>query len=157
MDTVKDVKNSLGAGSTKAKTKAFGLLAEFRIFMLRGNVVDLAIAVIIGAAFGAVISGLVEDLITPLIAAFGGNPDFSGLTFTVNGSVFRYGHFVNQIISFIIIGLVVFFLIVRPLNGLVRKHMSEVATGFCPECLSEVPLKAKKCPHCTSQMNPIPK
>ena len=157
METVKDVKQSLRSGSTKAREKTRGLLSEFRLFMLRGNVVDLAIAVIIGAAFGAVVSGLVADMITPLIAAFGGNPDFSGLSFTINGSIFKYGHFVNQIISFIIIGLVVFLFVVRPLNNVIRKHMSEVATGYCPECLSEIPLKAKRCSYCTSQMTPLPK
>jgi large conductance mechanosensitive channel len=154
LETNKGAGQKPGSGSMKAKKVHFGLLVEFRTFLLRGNVVDLAIAVIIGAAFGAVVSGLVADLITPLIAAIVGNPDFSGLSFTLNGSVFKYGHFLNQIISFILIAAVVFFLIVRPLNGLIRKHMAEVATRFCPECLSEIPATAKRCRYCTTPVEP---
>jgi large conductance mechanosensitive channel len=140
--------------STKTGKVTLGLLKEFRAFILRGNVMDLAIAFILGAAFSAVVSGLVADLITPLIAAIGGNPDFSGLSFTLNGSVFKYGHFLNQLISFLIIAAVIFFLIVRPLNGIIRKHMAEVATRFCPECLSEVPAKAKRCKFCGTASEP---
>lgn len=102
------------------------MLAEFKKFLLRGNVVDLAVAVVIGAAFGAVVTALVADLITPLIAAIGGKPDFSNLKFTVNGSTFRYGHFINAIISFVIIAAAIFFLVVRPLNALqARRRASE--------------------------------
>jgi large conductance mechanosensitive channel len=142
------------SGTAKATNATFGLLKEFRTFILRGNVLDLAIAFVIGAAFGAVVTGLVEDLITPLIAAIGGNPDFSGLTFTLNGSVFKYGHFLNQIISFLLIAAVVFFLIVRPLNKVIRNHMAEVATRFCPECLSEIPATARRCRYCSSSVEP---
>jgi large conductance mechanosensitive channel len=140
--------------STKAGKKSSGLLREFRTFILRGNVLDLAIAFILGVAFGAVVSGLVEDLITPLLAAIGGKPDFSGLTFTLNGSVFKYGHFLNQIVAFLLIAAVVFFLIVRPLNRLIRRHAAEVATRFCPECLSEIPALAKRCKFCSSAVVP---
>jgi large conductance mechanosensitive channel len=93
------------------------MLKEFREFILRGNVVDLAIAVVIGAAFGAVVSALVADLITPLIAAVGGKRDFSGLAFTINGSTFRYGHFLNAVVSFLIVAASVFFLVVKPINA----------------------------------------
>jgi large conductance mechanosensitive channel len=98
------------------------MLKEFREFLLRGNVVDLAVAVVIGAAFGAVVTSLVEDLLTPLIAAVGGKPDFSGLTFTVNESRFRYGEFVNALIAFLIIGAAVFFLVIKPVNALMARR-----------------------------------
>ena len=98
------------------------MLKEFRDFVLRGNVVELAIAVVIGAAFGAVVAAFVADIVTPLIAAIGGQPDFGGLTFRINGSVFRYGHFINAIISFLIIAAVIFFLVVRPLNALAARR-----------------------------------
>jgi large conductance mechanosensitive channel len=103
------------------------MIKEFREFILRGNVVDLAIAVVIGAAFGAVVAALVADFITPLIAAIGGQPDFGGLTFTINGSVFKYGHFFNAVISFLIISAVIFFFVVKPLNLLLaRRNAAEV-------------------------------
>ena len=98
------------------------MIKEFREFLLRGNVVDLAVAVILGAAFGAVITSFVEDLLTPLLAAVGGEPDFAGLTFSINGSRFRYGEFINAVISFLIIGAAVFFLVVRPINALMARR-----------------------------------
>ena len=98
------------------------MLKEFREFLLRGNVIDLAVAVVIGAAFGAVITSFVEDLLTPLIAAIGGKPDFSGLTFTVNGSRFNYGEFINAVISFLIIGAAIFFVVIKPVNALMAKR-----------------------------------
>jgi large conductance mechanosensitive channel len=101
------------------------MFKEFREFILRGNVVDLAIAVVIGAAFGAIVTALVADFVTPLIAAIGGKRDFSGLTFTINGSVFRYGHFVNAVISFLIIAAVIFFLVVKPLNVLLARRKAK--------------------------------
>jgi large conductance mechanosensitive channel len=111
------------------------MLKEFREFLLRGNVVDLAVAVIIGAAFGAVITSLVEDLLTPLIAAVGGQPDFSALTFTINESRFRYGEFVNAVIAFLVIGAAVFFLVVKPVNTLMarRKAGEEPEPEAVPE------------------------
>lgn len=103
------------------------MFKEFREFVLRGNVVDLAVAVVIGAAFGAVVTAFVEDFITPLIAAIGGQPDFSDLRFTINDSVFRYGHFINAVLSFLIIAAVIFFVIVKPLNALAaRRKRGEV-------------------------------
>jgi len=111
------------------------MLKEFREFLLRGNVVDLAVAVVIGAAFGAVITSLVEDLLTPLIAAVGGQPDFSALTFTINESRFRYGEFVNAVIAFLVIGAAVFFLVVKPVNTLMarRKAGEEPEPEAVPE------------------------
>src|SRR4051812_40105048 len=104
-------------------------MRQFREFLLRGNVVDLAVAVIIGAAFGAVIAALVADIITPLIAAIGGQPDFSSLSFTINGSVFRYGHFLNAVISFLIVAAVVYFLVVKPVAALMERRKA----GLEPE------------------------
>jgi large conductance mechanosensitive channel len=98
------------------------MLKEFREFILRGNVVDLAVAVVIGAAFGAVVTAFVADFVTPLIAAVGGQPDFAGLEFTINDSVFRYGHFFNAVVSFLIIGAVIFFFVVKPLNALAARR-----------------------------------
>jgi large conductance mechanosensitive channel len=104
------------------------MIKEFREFILRGNVVDLAVAVVIGAAFGAIVAALVADFITPLIAALGGQPDFSELTFKINGSVFKYGHFFNAVISFLIIAAVIFFFVVKPLNMLLARRNKAEAT-----------------------------
>jgi large conductance mechanosensitive channel len=104
-------------------------MRQFRDFLLRGNVVDLAVAVVIGAAFGAVVTAFVADLVTPLIAALGGQPDFSGLTFTINGSVFRYGQFFNAVISFVIIAAVIFFFVVKPVAALMERRKA----GLEPE------------------------
>jgi large conductance mechanosensitive channel len=104
------------------------MIREFREFILRGNVVDLAVAVVIGAAFTALVNSLVKDLITPLIAALGGQRDFSRLTFTINGSVFRYGDFFNAVVAFLIIAAVIFFLVVRPLNLLLARRNAEAVT-----------------------------
>ena len=101
------------------------MLAEFKKFLLRGNVVDLAVAVVIGAAFGAVVTALVEDLITPLIAAIVGKPDFSDLSFTINGSKFAYGHFINAVISFVIIAAAIFFLVVKPINAIQARRRTD--------------------------------
>jgi large conductance mechanosensitive channel len=132
------------------------MLKEYRQFLLRGNVVDLAVAVVIGAAFGAVVTSLVADLITPIIAALFGKPDFSGLTFTVNGSVFRYGSFLNAVISFATIASAVFWFVVLPINHLMARLRTEPPvdhpTRACPECLSEVPKEAHRCAFCTSPL-----
>jgi large conductance mechanosensitive channel len=134
------------------------MLKEFRDFVLRGNVVDLAVAVVIGAAFGTLVTAFVADFITPLIAAIGGQPDFSGLTFTINGSVFRYGHFLNALISFLIIAAVIFFFVVRPLNQIMSRLKPEqpvdVPTRTCPECISEIPETARRCAFCGSEVVP---
>jgi large conductance mechanosensitive channel len=132
------------------------LLRDFRQFLLRGNVVDLAVAVVVGAAFTAVVTALVKDLITPLIAAIAGKPDFSALYFTVHNSTFRYGDFANAIFSFLTIAATVFFLVVVPINALVARSRKEPpadpTTKKCPECLSEIPLEARRCAYCTSQV-----
>lgn len=133
---------------------------DFKAFILRGNVIDLAIAVVIGAAFGAVVTAFVEDFVTPLIAALGGQPDFSALSFTINGSIFRYGHFLNAVISFLIIAAVIFFFVVVPLNTLIarsrREPTPDPSTRKCPECLSEIPIAARRCAFCTVQVEPAP-
>lgn len=134
------------------------MLKEFRAFILRGNLVDLAIAVVIGAAFGAVVTALVSDFITPLIAAIGGKPDFSNLTFTINDSKFFYGHFINALLSFVIIAAVVFFFVVRPVNALLERYRTEPdvqsETHPCPECLSDIPAQAHRCAFCTAEVAP---
>jgi len=147
------------ADSQPRKEVAMKLIKEFKQFLMRGNVVDLAIAVVIGMAFGAVISALIADLITPLIAAIGGQPDFSGLSFRLHNSVFMYGHFINALIAFVILAAVVFFFIVKPMNALIVRSRKEPpadpTTRKCPECLSEIPLDARRCAHCTSQVTPV--
>jgi large conductance mechanosensitive channel len=129
------------------------MLKEFRNFILRGNVVDLAVAVVIGAAFGAIVTALVKDLLTPLIAAVVHKPDFSALVFTINGSKFLYGEFLNALIAFLLIAAAVYFFVVLPMNTLLnkfKKPMPELppATKPCPECLSDVPAAARRCAHC---------
>ncbi|MDP2737001.1 MAG: large conductance mechanosensitive channel protein MscL [bacterium] len=129
------------------------ILKEFKQFLLRGNVVDLAVGVVVGAAFGTVVKALVEDFLTPLIAAVAKVPDFSNLFFTINGSKFAYGDFINALISFILVATAVFFFVVKPMNMLVSRSRKEApadpTTKKCPECLSEIPLEAKRCSHCT--------
>jgi large conductance mechanosensitive channel len=127
----------------------------FRQFLMRGNVIDLAVAVVIGAAFGAVVTALVKDLITPLIAAIGGKPDFSAIVFTVNGSKFLIGDFINAIVSFLMIGAAIYFFVVAPMNALMARVRRGEAppdptTKKCPECLSEIPIAARRCAFCTT-------
>jgi large conductance mechanosensitive channel len=132
------------------------MLKEFRQFILRGNLVDLAVAVVIGAAFTAIVQALVKDLITPLIAAIGGKPNFSHLAFTVNDSRFAYGDFLNALISFLIVAAVVFFLVIKPVNALMQRFRTEPdvehPTRACPECLSEIPGAARRCAFCTAEV-----
>ena len=130
------------------------MLKGFREFLFRGNVVDLAVAVMIGAAFGAVVNALVKDLITPLIAAIGGRPDFSAFTFTVNNSKFLYGDFLNAVVAFALMAATIYFIIVVPMNTIQRRFKKPEAaaaptTKECPECLSSIPIGAKRCAHCT--------
>jgi large conductance mechanosensitive channel len=131
-------------------------LRDFKAFILRGNVVDLAIAVVIGAAFGTIIAAFVKDLLTPLLAAIGGKPDFSGLYFTINHSKFLYGDFINALVSFLIIAAVLFFFVVRPVNYLMSRRKTELpvdpTTRDCPFCLSSIPVKATRCAFCTSEV-----
>jgi large conductance mechanosensitive channel len=135
------------------------ILNDFKQFLLRGNVVDLAVAVVIGAAFGAVITALVQDLLTPLIAAIGGQQDFSALDFTINSSTFRYGDFINKVFTFVMIAAAVFFFVVVPINALIARSRKEPpadpTTRKCPECLSEIPIDARRCAFCTSQVRAV--
>lgn len=128
------------------------MLKEFKQFLFRGNVVDLAVGVVVGAAFGTIVSSLVSDLITPLIAAIAKSPDFSGLFFTINGSKFMYGHFINSLVSFILVASSIFFFVVKPMNVLISRSRKEPpidpTTKKCKECLSEIPIDAKRCAHC---------
>jgi large conductance mechanosensitive channel len=132
------------------------MLREFRAFVLRGNLIDLAVAVLIGTSFAAVVNAVVRDLITPLIAAVGGEPDFADLAFTINGSRFAYGDFLNALISFLLVAAVVFFLVVKPVNALMARLRTEPdvesETRACSECLSQIPLEAHRCAFCTSEV-----
>jgi large conductance mechanosensitive channel len=130
------------------------MLRDFRAFILRGNLVDLAVAVVIGTAFTAVVNSLVKDIITPLIAAIGGKPDFGGLAFTINGSRFAYGNFFNALLTFLIVAAVMFFLVIKPVNLLLDEFSTEPEvespTRPCPECLSQIPRAAARCAFCTT-------
>jgi large conductance mechanosensitive channel len=134
------------------------MLSGFRQFVLRGNVVDLAVAVVLGAAFGAVITALVKDLLTPVIGALVGKPDFSAIVLTVNGSQFLIGDFINALLAFLLIAAAVYFFVVVPVNALIaRRQRGETppdpTTKKCAECLSEVPIAARRCAFCTSLLN----
>jgi large conductance mechanosensitive channel len=133
------------------------MVKGFKTFLFRGNLIDLAVAVVIGVAFNAVVQALVNDFITPLIAAIGGQPDFSKLTFTINHSTFTYGLFVNSLISFLIIAAVVYFLVVAPVaRGLSVMNRNKAATErACPECLSQIPVAATRCMYCTTTVPPV--
>jgi len=126
---------------------------DFRQFLLRGNLVDMAVGIVIGIAFAAVVTALVKDLVTPLIAAIGGKPNFGFLSFTINGSHFLYGDFINELLSFATIAAVVFFLVVRPVNALLARRKTEPPVDEtvrpCPYCLSEIPVAASRCAFCT--------
>jgi large conductance mechanosensitive channel len=132
-------------------------LKGFRNFISRGNLIDLAVAVVIGTAFTALVAAVVADLITPLIAAIGGQPDFSGLTFKVHNSTFKYGALITALISFLIIAAVVYYLIVAPMAKLTARFQRnvEVTTRDCPECLSTIPIAASRCKYCTSAVTPV--
>ncbi len=129
------------------------LLTDFKQFVLRGNVVDLAVAVVIGTAFTAVVKALVADIITPIVAAIFGKPNFAALSFTINGSHFNYGDFLNNVLTFVTVAAAVFFIVVAPINALTsRRAKEDPATKECPECTSAIPVNAKRCPLCTSQL-----
>jgi large conductance mechanosensitive channel len=132
------------------------MVKDFKDFIMRGNVVDLAVAVVIGTAFGAVVNSLVKDIVTPFIAAIIGTPDFSALSVTINGSQIMYGNFINATITFLTIAVVVFFFVIQPLNRLSKlakkNKAEEPGMKECPECLSKIPSKAKKCMYCTTQL-----
>jgi large conductance mechanosensitive channel len=132
----------------------------FKQFILRGNVVDMAVGVVVGAAFAAVVSAFTKDLLTPLIAALVGKPDFSAIKFTVNGSQFLLGDFINAAISFVLVAAAVYFFVVTPVNMLVSRMRKAPApadptTRKCPECLSEIPIEARRCAHCAQPVTPL--
>jgi large conductance mechanosensitive channel len=134
------------------------MLKGFKTFLLRGNVVDLAVAVVIGAAFGAVVAALVKDLLTPLIAAIVGQPDFSAIVFTVNGSKFLIGDFINAVLALVLVAAAIYFFVVMPMNMIVERRrrgeaVPDPTTKKCPECLSEVPVAALRCAFCTQQLH----
>lgn len=133
------------------------MLQGFKQFILKGNVVDLAVGVVIGVSFGAVVTALVEDIITPIIGVFGGTPDFSALSFTINNSEFLVGHFINALLSFLIVSAVIYFFVVIPMNKLMAATRKEKpvdpTTTKCSECLSVIPLEAKRCAFCTSVLS----
>ena len=130
-------------------------MSGFRKFLLRGNVADLAVAVVIGVAFGAVIAAFVTDIITPLIAAIFGQPDFSRLHFTINKSTFLYGSFINALLAFLFVAAAIYFFVVTPMNAVNarRKRGEDPTTKKCPECLSEVPIAARRCAFCTQSLD----
>ncbi|OGN28371.1 MAG: mechanosensitive ion channel protein MscL [Candidatus Yanofskybacteria bacterium RIFCSPLOWO2_01_FULL_49_25] len=132
------------------------MLKEFKQFLLRGNVVDLAVGVVVGAAFGTVVTALVKDLLTPFIAAIAKVPDFSNLAFTINGSTFMYGDFINAVISFVLVAAAIFFFVIKPMNYLIARSRKEPpadpTTKKCPECIGEIPINAKRCMYCTQQV-----
>lgn len=150
----------MSTGSAPVTEKGGGLLRDFKSFLLRGNVVDLAVAVVIGSAFGAVVTALVRDILTPIIALIFGKPNFSNLSFTLNSSHFLYGDFVNYLIAFLTIAAAVFFFVVQPVNALMRRRKTqpdvESDTRSCTECLSDIPREARRCAFCTSPQEPAP-
>jgi large conductance mechanosensitive channel len=132
------------------------VLKDFKTFVLRGNVIDLAVAVAIGAAFTAVVASFTQNLLTPLLAIPGDKASFAELTFTVSGSVFRYGAVIDAIISFLLIAAALFFFVVRPINRLMARRRTEPevesTTRECPECLSSIPRAATRCAFCTAEV-----
>ncbi len=130
------------------------MLKEFKQFLLRGNVIDLAVGVVIGGAFGAVVTSFVANILTPLIAGTAKAPNFAGLAITLNGSKIGYGSFLNALLSFLIVASVIFFLVVKPVNHLInRRPVRNEHVKICPDCMTEIPAGAKRCPHCTSRLD----
>jgi large conductance mechanosensitive channel len=132
-------------------------LGGFKKFILRGNVVDLAVGIVIGAAFGSVVQALVKDIITPILGIFGGQPDFSSWVVTVGGARLLVGDFLNALLSFLLLALVVYFFVVLPVNKLMDKYKPEpkpAPTKECPECTHRIPAAARRCPECTAQLEP---
>jgi len=136
------------------------LLKEFRTFLFRGNIVDLAVAVVLGIAFGTVVKALVGDLLTPIIALIFGKPDFGALSFTINSSHFLYGDFINNLITFVSVAAAIFFFVVKPVSAMAARRArgdvdAESDTRACTECLSDIPKAARRCAFCTAQQVPV--
>jgi large conductance mechanosensitive channel len=134
------------------------MIREFRQFLFRGNIVDLAVAVVIGTAFVALVNAFIADILTPIVAAIFGKPDFSSLSFHINGSTFLYGDFLNALFTFFTVAAVIFFLVVKPMNVMAargRADEDEPVTRECPECLSVIPGAARRCSHCASEVTPV--
>lgn len=136
------------------------MLKGFKEFMLKGNVVDLAVAVVMGAAFGAMVTAFVKDLLTPFIAAIVGKPSFERMQFTIHNSTFLYGDLINAVVAFLLVGAAVYFFIVLPMRTMLERTKkpetpAAAATRKCPECLSEIPIAARRCAHCTSVVPPV--
>jgi large conductance mechanosensitive channel protein len=130
------------------------LLTDFKKFLFRGNVIDLAVAVVVGTAFTAVVKALVADILTPVIAAVFGAHDFGNLKFTIHHSTFAYGDFLNNVITFLTVAAAMFFLVVAPINALMaRRAKEDPDTKQCSECDSAIPVRARRCPACTSQLS----
>lgn len=132
-------------------------MSGFKDFILRGNVVDLAVGVVIGGAFGGVVTAFTKDLVTPMIAALVGKPDFSAIEYTINGTKFPVGDFLNAVVAFLLVAAAIYYVIIVPMNAMNARMAKPVApaapaTKTCPECVSEVPLAAKRCAHCTSAL-----
>jgi len=146
----------VGYRATNPVERSEEMVRDFKQFLLRGNVVDVAVGVVIAGAFGAVVVAVVADLLTPLIAAIFGKPDFSSLTFTINGSQFRYGAVINVLIAFVLVAAAVFFLVIRPVNALRNRRSTEPpvdpTTRECPECLSSIPKAARRCAFCSAEV-----
>jgi large conductance mechanosensitive channel len=146
---------SLYASGRERKAQEVSM-GGFKSFLLRGNVVDLAVGVVMGAAFGSVVSALVKDLLTPLIAAIVGKPDFSAIFLSLRGSKFAIGDFANALLSFVLIGAAIYYLVVLPVNALVARYRHEPppdpTTKKCPECLSDIPKEARRCAYCASNL-----
>jgi large conductance mechanosensitive channel len=135
------------------------LYREFRTFLVRGNLVDLAVAIVVGVAFGALVNALVTDLLTPIVAAIFGEHDFSSLSFTIHKSRFLYGDFINAVLTFLSVAAAVFFFVVKPVNHLLAKWKTEPpveeTVRACPECLSDIPRAARRCAFCTAEVAPV--
>lgn len=132
-------------------------MGGFRKFLMRGNIIDLAVAVVIGVAFNAIVQALIADVITPLVAAIFKQPNFARLTFTINHSEFRYGLLINAMLSFVVIAAVVYYLIVAPMGRImaIADRNKQATERLCPECLSDIPLEARRCKYCTAEVPPV--
>jgi large conductance mechanosensitive channel len=132
------------------------IVSEFKAFLFRGNLIDTAVGIVIGLAFAALVTAFVADLITPIIAAIFGSHDFSTLSFTINGSTFKYGDFVNAVIVFVSIAAAIFFFVVKPVDAIARRRKVDPPPDVrtCPECLSEIPKAATRCAFCTTVLAP---